>query len=68
MREITAAIKNSNAYVSAFKPGTSIDNKEIIKQRVEISATFPNVSSITDIEQALMNLSDQAYIYANKTI
>ena len=68
MRDITDSIKTSSAYVSAFKAGTAMNNQEIIEQRVEISATFPNVSSITDIEQALMNLSDQAYIYANKTI
>ena len=68
MRDITDSIKNANSYISAFKTGNFTGNQEIIKQRVEISATFPNVSSITDIEQALMNLSDQAYIYANKTI
>jgi hypothetical protein len=68
MREVTNMIKNTNTYTSAFKTAASTKNQEVIKQRVEISATFPNVSSITDIEQALINLSDQAYIYANKTI
>jgi glycine cleavage system regulatory protein len=69
VREIANAIKASASYVSALKTNTYPNNNtESIQQRVEISATFPNVSSITDIEQALLNISDQAYIYANKTI
>lgn len=69
MREITDTLKMSANYMSALKSNIySVNNTEPIQQRVEISATFPNVSSITDIEQALLNISDQAYIYANKTI
>ena len=69
VREMANAAKMSVGSMPEFKlSGTIKANKETIQQRVEISATFPNVSSITDIEQALLNISDQAYIYANKTI
>lgn len=35
-----------------------------IEQRVEITAEFPGVRSASDIEQALLNLSNKAYQYA----
>lgn len=39
---------------------------DTIEQRVEVNATFPGVTTITDIEQALTHIADNAYQYAAK--
>jgi hypothetical protein len=39
---------------------------DTIEQRVEITATFPNVNTANEIEQALLSLSDQAYQYSHR--
>lgn len=44
---------------------TNIPNNTT-EQRVEINATFPGVTTVLDIEQALLGLADSAYQYANK--
>lgn len=41
-------------------------NQGQIEQRVEINASFPNVHSAEDVEAALLEIADQAYIYAHK--
>jgi len=40
---------------------------DTIKQRVEITAEFPNVQSSGEIEQALLNIADSAYQYSYRT-
>ena len=42
------------------------DLKDVIEQRVEITAEFPAVNSAYEIEQALLGLADQTYQYANR--
>lgn len=39
---------------------------DTIEQRVEVNATFPGVTTIADIEQALTHIADNAYQYAAK--
>jgi len=39
---------------------------DTIKQRVEITAEFPNVSDSNEIETALLNLADSAYQYSHR--
>ena len=41
---------------------------DTIKQRVEITAEFPNVQSSNEIENALLSLADSAYQYSYRTI
>jgi hypothetical protein len=50
----------STNFSSAFNPTT--------EQRVEIQASFPNATDAEDIRAALLDLSDKAYQYANRTI
>lgn len=45
---------------------TSSNASDTIEQRVEVNATFPGVTTITDIEQALTHIADNAYQYAAK--
>lgn len=40
---------------------------DTIEQRVEINATFPNVTNSNEIEAALLGLSDKAYQYSYRT-
>lgn len=40
--------------------------KEILEQKVEITAEFPNVTDHNEIEEALMNLTNTASQYANR--
>ena len=40
---------------------------DTIEQRVEINATFPNVTNSNEIETALLGLSDKAYQYSYRT-
>lgn len=40
--------------------------KEVLEQKVEITAEFPNVSDHNEIEEALMNLTNTASQYANR--
>jgi len=37
---------------------------DTIKQRVEITAEFPNANSASEIETALLSLADNAYQYS----
>ena len=53
--------------MSNFNSSRSSLGKEI-QQRVEIKAEFPNVQDSYQIEQALLELSDQAYQYAHRNI
>ena len=41
-------------------------NNDTIEQRVEINATFPGVTEAIEIKQALEQIADNAYQYANK--
>lgn len=41
---------------------------DTIKQRVEITAEFPNVQSSNEIENALLSLADSAYQYSYRTV
>ena len=54
---------SSNFDVSKLESDSSSDT---IEQRVEITAEFPNVSSSQEIEQALLNLADDAYRAAHR--
>lgn len=40
--------------------------KEVLEQKVEITAEFPNVTDHNEIEEALMNLTNTASQYANR--
>lgn len=67
VRTLTDQVKNSNIAqaVSAISGKVGIQSAgDTIEQRVAIEANFPNVKDATEIEQALLNLSDQAYQWA----
>jgi hypothetical protein len=57
---------SQNNGLSNFNSMSSLGNE--IQQRVEIKAEFPNVQDSYQIEQALLELSDQAYQYAHRNI
>lgn len=44
----------------------SLGGNDTIEQRVEINATFPGVTDVEDIKQALMGLADNAYQLAGR--
>ena len=67
VRTLTDQVKNSNIAqaVSAISGKIGVQSAgDTIEQRVSIEANFPNVKDATEIEQALLNLSDQAYQWA----
>ena len=67
IRTLTDQVKNSNIAqaVSAISGKVGVQSAgDTIEQRVAIEANFPNVKDATEIEQALLNLSDQAYQWA----
>ena len=70
MRNITAALQNGLSYKTDFSASANnIDGSfgDTIKQRVEITANFPNVTNADQIEAALLGLSDKAYQYSYRT-
>ena len=73
VRTIAAGINNQlaslsqNAGIRNFNSSLSSIGNEV-QQRVEIKAEFPNVQDSYQIEQALLELSDQAYQYAHRNI
>ena len=73
VRTIAAGINNQlaslsqNAEIRNFNSSLSSIGNEV-QQRVEIKAEFPNVQDSYQIEQALLELSDQAYQYAHRNI
>ena len=69
VRTLTDQIKNSSITQAistvSGKVGTQSAG-DTIEQRVAIEANFPNVKDATEIEQALLSLSDQAYQWAHR--
>lgn len=73
VRTIAAGINNRLTSISQNKGLFNFNSSmsslgEEIQQRVEIKAEFPNVQDSYQIEQALLELSDQAYQYAHRNI
>lgn len=67
LRNMIAEIKLSNFNPSFGVRGASANNiANNVEQRVAITAEFPNVQSATEIEAALLSISDNAYQYAFK--
>ena len=69
MRDITSTLGNSvlnrlAGIAAANANGTA--NGGLLDQNVSIQATFPNVTSSREIEDALNNLVNMAAIRANK--
>lgn len=66
VREIVNSLKgiNSGANLATLGRVNSSMPGNNVEQRVEIKAEFPNVQSSTEIENALISLSNDAYIYA----
>ena len=59
-------MSNINSLPSLGHNITSTNSGDTVEQRVEIQATFPGVTTALEIEQALTQLADSAYQYANK--
>lgn len=69
VRGLTDSLKNSSLAqlsggLSSFAGSTVAP--ETIEQRVSIEASFPNVKDSSEIETALLGLSDQAYQWAHR--
>ena len=67
VRNITNRLKITNfanSMATIGKVAQNAINGNNIRQRVEITANFPSVTSSKEIENALLNLSDTAYQYA----
>ena len=69
VRGLTDSLKNSSLAqlsggLSSFAGSTVAP--ETIEQRVSIEASFPGVKNSSEIESALLNLSDQAYQWAHR--
>lgn len=63
VRDIMANINKLPSLGNGMSSNTSNSN---VEQRVEISASFPGVTTALEIERALTELADNAYQYANK--
>ena len=69
MRDMVSIIQ-IDALGKTLKSNINNANKnfgDTIEQRVEINATFPNVTNSNEIEAALLGLSDKAYQYSYRT-
>jgi hypothetical protein len=63
VRDIMSNVNNLPSLGKMISQNNSTDT---IEQRVEISATFPGVTTALEIKQALENLADNAYQVANR--
>ena len=69
MRDMTQnTISGLSTMNRMFKNNFNSSYNPVTEQRVEIQASFPNATDAEDIRAALLNLSDKAYQYANRTI
>jgi len=61
-------MSNINSTSSLGKVLTQSQNslKDTIQQRVEINASFPGITDVVEIKQALEQLADNAYQVASK--
>ena len=69
VRALTDSLKASTIAQAINTAFTSIQTKtgsDTIEQRVSIEANFPSVQSASEIEKALLNISDQAYQWAHR--
>lgn len=69
VRGLTDSLKNSSLAQLSSSFGAFIGSTiapETIEQRVSIEASFPGVKDSSEIERALLNLSDQAYQWAHR--
>lgn len=67
VREVIDGLKTSgNSIFNTLGRVSQSNSENTIEQRVEISAEFPNVDDASDVRQALLALSDNAYQYAYK--
>ena len=67
VRSITTNLKDQMINSTSASLGRNIPIETIpqeLEQKVQIDATFPNVKDASEIEQALLGLTDQASQYA----
>ena len=66
IEQIDLLALNSSIGGGLHTPALRDDLNSVIEQKVEIAASFPNVSDHNEIEQAFNNLVNQASQYANR--
>lgn len=67
MREFASSQLSASSITADLIKGISqFIQGDTIEQRVEIKATFPNVNTTKEIEDALIGLADKAYQYAHR--